>query len=178
MAAATMWELKHLSSPLEKNELLIFNGKGLDFLHGGDSLTAKMPLLRFLMSGANIREDCRRFAILWGITVIEPGRVPLPIIFEAVSRGVVTNLTVADEEAIQYRAPWAFRTLQTAVGELAQRVADQSKGGPVPELSRRVSELLDMQEQIGVEMLDSLDDGWPDWVDDLADETWREVGGW
>ena len=73
MAASSMWELKHLSSPLEKNELLIFNGKCLDFLQGGDSLTAKMPLLRFLMSGGNIREDCRRYAILWGITVIEPG---------------------------------------------------------------------------------------------------------
>lgn len=179
MSASTMWELKHLSSPLEKNELLIFNGKGLDFLHGGDSLTAKMPLLRFLMSGANIREDCRRFAILWGITVIEPGRVPFPIIYEAVARGVVRNLSVPDEEAVHYRAPWAFRTLQAAVAELAQRVADQSLGGsPVPVLNRRVSELLDIQEQLGVEVLDSLDEGWPDWADDLADETWREVGGW
>lgn len=141
MSASTMWELKHLSSPLEKNELLIFNGKGLDFLHGGDSLTAKMPLLRFLMSGANIRDE--------------------------------------DEDAVRYRAPWAFRTLQAAVAELAQRVADQSScGSPVPVLSRRVSELLDIQEQLGVEVLDSLDDGWPDWIDDIAHETWLEVGGW
>ena len=179
MSASTMWELKHLNSPLEKNELLIFNGKGLDFLHGGDSLTAKMPRLRFLLSGANIREDCRRFAILWGITVIEPGRVPLPIIFEAVARGVVRNLSVSDEDAVRDRAPWAFRTLQAAVAELAKRVADQSLGGsPVPDLDRRVSELLDIQEQLGKEVLDSLDEDWPDWADDLADETWREVGGW
>lgn len=74
LMASTMWELKHLSSPLEKNELLIFNGKGLDFLHGGDALTAKMPLLRFLMSGGNIRDDCRKFALLWGITVIVGSR--------------------------------------------------------------------------------------------------------
>jgi hypothetical protein len=179
MAASTMWELKHLSSPLEKNELLIFNGKGLDFLQGGDSLTAKMPLLRFLMSGGNIRDDCRRFALLWGITVIEPGRVPLPILYEAAARGLVSNLNAPDQDAIRFRAPWAFRALQAAVSELAHRVGEQTSGGsPVPVLGRRVSELLDIQEQLGAEMLDSLDERWPDWVDDLAHETWIEVGGW
>src|SRR4051794_13427688 len=30
----THWELKHLTSELAKNELLTFNGKGLDFLYG------------------------------------------------------------------------------------------------------------------------------------------------
>jgi hypothetical protein len=179
MAASTMWELKHLNSPLEKNELLIFNGKGLDFLHGGDSLTAKMPLLRFLLSGGNIRDDCRRYAILWGITVIEPSRVPLPILYEAAARGAVRNLSAADEDAIRFRAPWAFRTLQSAVSELAGRVAEQISGGSsVPVLGRRVSELLDIQEQLGAELLESLDERWPDWVDDLANETWNEVGGW
>jgi hypothetical protein len=178
MSASTMWELKHLSSPLEKNELLIFNGKGLDFLHGGNSLTTKMPLLRFLMSGGNIRDDCRRFALLWGITVIEPGRVPFPILYESVARGIVANLSVPDEDAIRFRAPWAFRTIQTVVSELAHRVAQISGALPVPALDRRVSELLDIQEQLGGEMLDSLDERWPDWMDDLAHETWTEVGGW
>ncbi len=179
MIASTMWELKHLDSPLEKNELLIFNGKALDFLQGGDALTAKMPLLRFLLSGGNIREDCRRYAVLWGIAVIEPGRVPLPILYEAAARGVVGNLTASDEDAIRCRAPWAFRTLQSAVSDLAQRVGAQAEGGPsVTALGRRVSELLDIQEQLGAEMLASLDNCWPDWVDDLAHETWNEVGGW
>lgn len=178
MAAGTMWELKHLSSPLEKNELLIFNGKGLDFLHGGDALTAKMPLLRFLMSGGNIREDCRRYALLWGITVIEPGRLPLPVIYEAAARGAVDHLSQPDQDAIRYRAPWAFRALQVAVSELAQRVFSQSSGAHVPVLDRRISELLDIQEQLGLEVLDNLDDRWPDWVDDVANETWHEVGGW
>jgi hypothetical protein len=165
--------------PQEKNELLIFNGKGLDFLHGGDALTAKMPLRRFLLSGGNIRDDCRRFAILWGICVIEPGRLPFPIIYEAVARGLATCLSDADRDAVRYRAPWAFRTLQESVAELAKRVAEQTAGAPtVPALGRWVSELLDIQEQIGVEVLDSLDDHSPDWTDDLAEETWNEVGGW
>jgi hypothetical protein len=179
MTAATMWELKHLNKPLDKNELLIFNGKGMDFLQGGDALTAKMPLLRFLLSGGNVREECRRYAILWGITVIEPGRLPLPIIYEAAARGLARGLSVAEMRAIRVLTPWASRALQDAVAELAKRVADQAAGGgPVPVLSRRVSELLDIQEQLGVEVLDSLDDQWPDWADNLADETWKEVGGW
>jgi len=61
----------------------------------------------------------------------------------------------------------------------AQPLEEQMSGGlPVPPLGRRVSELLDIQEQLGVEMLSSLDEHWPDWVDDLAHETWTEVGGW
>lgn len=48
----------------------------------------------------------------------------------------------------------------------------------VPVLSRRVSELLDLQEQLGIDVLDNLDEGWPDWSDDLAEATWFEVGGW
>lgn len=179
MTVSTMWELKHLSSPLEKNELLIFNGKGLDFLHGGDTLTAKMPLRRFLLSGGNIRDDCRKFAILWGICVIEPGRLPFPIIYEAVARGIAAGLSQPDQDAIRFRAPWAFRTLQDSVTELAKRVADQTSApSTVPPLDRRVSELLDIQEQIGVEVLDILDDKWPDWAEDMAEETWKEVGGW
>ncbi len=131
------------------------------------------------MSGGNIRDDCRRFAILWGITVVEPGRVPLPILYEAAARGVVRNLSSPDEDAIRFRAPWAFRTLQAAVSELAHRVTEQMSGrSPLPTLGRRVSELLDIQEQLGGEMLDSLDERWPDWLDDLAHETWTEVGGW
>ncbi len=177
--ASTMWELKHLSAPLDKNELLIFNGKGLDFLQGGDSLAARMPLARFLLSGGNIRDVCRRYAVLWGITVIEPGRMPFPLIYEATARGIVANLSSADEEAIRFRVPWACRSLQSAVSELAQRVADQAASRPVSVvLDRRVSELLDIQEQLGVEVLDSLDERFPDWLDDLAHDTWTEVGGW
>jgi hypothetical protein len=39
-------------------------------------------------------------------------------------------------------------------------------------------EVVDLQEQIGTEMFDYLDDLHVDWVDELADETWKEVGGW
>ena len=38
------WELKHLTSALNKNELLVFNGKGMDFLYGSSPLYAPIPL--------------------------------------------------------------------------------------------------------------------------------------
>ena len=117
--------------------------------------------------------------MLWGIAVIEPSRLPFPIIYEAVARGLTTNLNDADRNAIRFLCPWAFRDLQGVVSDLAQRVGNLTAGGTaVPKLGRRVSELLDLQEQLGVEVLDSLDEGWPDWADDLANDTWNEVGGW
>lgn len=60
-----------------------------------------------------------------------------------------------------------------------RRGADQAAGrAPISVLSRRVSELLDIQEQLGAEVLDSLDERWSDWIDELANETRLEVGGW
>ena len=66
--------------PVEKNELLIFNAKALDFLYDASRLFRRTPLLRFLMSGQNLRDDCRLYAIQWGIIIIEPNRLPLPLI--------------------------------------------------------------------------------------------------
>lgn len=176
--ASTVWELKHLTSPLPKNELLIFNGKCLDFLHGGDTLLLNMPQRRFLLSGANVRNECRVFAVQWGITIIEPGRLPFPLIYDSAARGFAENLSRADREAIQYRVPWACRSLQTVVADLASAcsTAQSRKRGFNP--TRRAHELLDLQEQIGDDLLDSLDDHFPDWLDEIANETWDEVGGW
>ena len=33
-------------------------------------------------------------------------------------------------------------------------------------------------EQIGVDVLDNIEEQYPDWVNDLAQEVWRDVGGW
>jgi hypothetical protein len=37
---------------------------------------------------------------------------------------------------------------------------------------------MDIQEQIGVTVTDYLDEAYPDWVDNSAEEIWRSVGGW
>ena len=112
-SATTYWELKHLSSPLEKNELLIFNGKALDFLYDGSSLFRNTPLLRFLLSGRNIRDDCRLYGVQWGITIIEPDRFVVPLIYEAMVRGLAPSLSKVDQDAVRSLAPWACWPLQS-----------------------------------------------------------------
>jgi hypothetical protein len=72
-------ELKYLSSELDKNELLIFHQKGLDFLAARIGVRRR-PLYRLLLSGRLISEEARRFALQWGIIVVEPERLPLLLV--------------------------------------------------------------------------------------------------
>ncbi|WP_143712133.1 hypothetical protein [Dehalococcoides mccartyi] len=175
----THWELKHLTTALEKNELLIFNNKGLDYLQGSSRFYANTPIFRFLLSGNNIRDDCRRFAVLWGITVIEPQRLPFPLIYSAAARGAATALTAVDCKAVKDLSIWASRPLQRVVEELAiwgRGNDDQVRCGQMG--IHAANAALDLQEQIGVTILDYLDEKFPEWIDDTAEDTWREVGGW
>jgi hypothetical protein len=73
-------ELKYLSSELDKNELLIFHQKGLDFLAAARLDLRKPPLYRLLLSGRLISEEARQFALQWGIIVVEPERLPLLLV--------------------------------------------------------------------------------------------------
>jgi hypothetical protein len=36
---------------------MIFNGKGLDFLHGSAAPVARTPVFRFLLSGGDVRDE-------------------------------------------------------------------------------------------------------------------------
>jgi hypothetical protein len=37
---------------------------------------------------------------------------------------------------------------------------------------------MDIQEQIGADVTDYLEEEYPDWINELADDTWIEVNGW
>jgi hypothetical protein len=73
-------ETKHLSLEVSKNDLLVFNQKGIDFLLGDDLQLRRRPLYRMFVSGTPLRPEARRFALLWGIITIEPDRLPLPLL--------------------------------------------------------------------------------------------------
>ena len=73
-------ELKYLTEELNKNELLIFNQKGFDFLAAANLALRRRPLYRILLSGRLISQEARRFALQWGIITVEPNRLPLPLI--------------------------------------------------------------------------------------------------
>jgi hypothetical protein len=172
---ATHWELKHLSVSPNKNDFLIFNGKGLDFILGHDQSSVATPLLRYFLTATNVSDECRHYSAFWGISIIEPDRLPLPLLYEAVIRVGASLLSEADCQAIKLLLPRGFRSLQEAIADLANR-ADHKKNWI--ESRHWVSEILDIQEQIGAEMFDYLDDVQLDWLDELAESTWHEVGGW
>lgn len=179
VACVTHWELKHLTAPLPKNELLCFQSKGLDFLYGTSSFFAKVPFFRFLLSGSSVRTECRYFSALWGIMLIEPERFPLPLLYEAVARGAAGGLTEAERDVVRFELWWACRPLQAVLGDLAAWSAGLL--GPTrcgPRANHFAAEIMDIQEQLGADVHDHLAEQYPDWIDHVAENTWAEVGGW
>jgi hypothetical protein len=172
---ATHWELKHLSVSPDKNDFLIFNGKSMDFLVGHDECAATTPLIRFFLTATNVSDECRRYSAFWGISIIEPDRLPLPLLYESVIRGGASFLSDADCRAVKEVLPRGFRSLQDSIADLANQTKNRKNR---IEASHWVAELVDIQEQIGAEMFDYLDDLQLDWLDELAEVTWAEVGGW
>ena len=172
---ATHWELKHLSDSPDKNDFLIFNGKSLDFLLGHHEYAATTPLIRFFLTATNVSDECRRYSAFWGISIIEPDRLPLPLLYESVIRGGATSLSDADCQAIRDVLPRGCRSLQDAIKDLAGQT---NAGKSRIEERDWLLEIVDMQEQIGTEMFDYLDELQSDWLDELAEITWQEVGGW
>ena len=158
-------ELKHLSEPLHKNELLIFNQKGLDYLFGGSESFRKKPLYRILMSGYVIRPEARHFAAQWGICVIEPDWLPLPVLY------YLTNCEVLD------------KGLNNPVDEDAARQAVQMAVCPVQERIKRLYDVVVHRLQPTLEnrdawILNIVQREWGDayWIalDDLSSGHWLE----
>jgi hypothetical protein len=174
----THWELKHLTSELVKNELLVFNGKGMDFLYGSDPLYARVPLRRFLLSGSEVGEESRLYSVQWGIMLIEPYRLPLPLLYEAVARGAGCGLSEHDRAAVRSLVPWACRSLQLFLKEINDWIAgsDQTRCGPLA--NRHAREVIAVQAQIGPDVIDCLAEQCPEWIDEAAKSVWDEVGGW
>jgi hypothetical protein len=174
---ATHWELKHLTGSPHKNDFLIFNGKGLDFLQGHDQSAVKTPLVRFFLTGTNVSDECRRYSAFWGISIIEPDRLPLLLLYESVARGGALALSDGDCSAIRDVLPRGFRSLQESIGDLAKQTAHSERRNNGWS-DHWTTEVVDIQEQIGSEMFDYLDQAQSDWVDELAEVAWAEIGGW
>lgn len=103
----------------------------------------------------------------------------MPLLCEAVGRGAGRSLRPAEVDVVDTRARWACRELKAVVGELGQWTAgvptSRSLGPGVGTLGR---EILDAQEQLGPLVRDWLDDSHPEWLEELAEDTWNLIGGW
>jgi len=107
-------ELKYLSSPLGKNELLIFNQKGMDYLLGGSEWFRRVPLYRVVLSGHILTPEARRFAVQWGIVVVEPDRLPLLLLHDLAGRIVpgIRFVTDSVQDEIWSEIPLLLTPLQ------------------------------------------------------------------
>jgi len=169
-------ELKHLSEPLHKNELLIFNQKGLDFLFGASDGVRKKPLYRILMSGGILTPEARRFCVQWGICAIEPDRLPLPVfhyLTNCEDFGVLRDEAIDEEDGKR-----AVRAAISPLQEKVSRLNDVIVGGFQPTLKIHESWILDVvQRQWGDLYWMALDDlSGGHWLEDIYDALDQELG--
>ena len=79
-------ELKALTNGEPKNEIMIFNQKSLDFfLAVPKKTTILKPTYRLLVSANDVPEDVQKFCYNWRIIVIEPSKLPIPVLLSSSS---------------------------------------------------------------------------------------------
>lgn len=165
-------ELKHLTQPVAKIDLVSFNQKGLDFLAGDNARVRSKPLFRVLATATPVETSARVFAVQWGILVIEPDRLPVLSIHSLASRGTQSGLASTDCKRIISEVPYMVAPLQQRVRQLAFALEN---GGPIIS-STRIAWLLEMQRRAGEQYWRTLDRMEPSWIEDRCDTALGELG--
>jgi len=158
-------ELKHLTQPVAKIDLVSFNQKGLDFLAGENARVRRKPLFRVLITATPVDTTARIFAVQWGIMLIEPNRLPLLSIQSLASRGNRISSAVVDRSWIISEVPRIIVPLQKRVRQLASALEG---GGPIVS-GTRIARILATQEHEGERYWRALDRTDPSWVEDRYD---------
>jgi hypothetical protein len=127
--ACVQVELKHLKSALGKNELLVFNQKGLDFLFADNGSPDSAPLYRTVVSATLLSSAARSFALQWGIIVVEPERLPLLLIHYLSGHRVegLSNVTTAEQDEIWTETPKLITPLQDQVRQFSSAIDGKRK---------------------------------------------------
>jgi len=159
------FELKHLTAEVNKNDLLIFNQKSLDYLMSDDTVFRKTPLYRVFLSGGVLSQEARRFALQWGILAIEPDWLPL-IVLHYLSGRAVNNLryvSLSVQDELWEEVPYLISPLQTRVNRAAYLL-----GADEPMLTEgRMHRALDyLQREVGDHYWNALDELDPLWLED------------
>ncbi len=158
-------EMKYLTSQLHKNELLIFNQKGIDFLMSGNKSLYSKPFYRIILSGHILSPEARRFALNWGIHCIEPDRLPLLFIYELAMYDI-GGLHYSDRKCrkeIKRVVPLVVTSLQSSL----KRISDFLEEKKILFDSCRADQILNViQREYG-------DDYWIT-LDNMSDGKWLE----
>src|SRR5215813_9619431 len=158
-------ELKFLTTEIQKNDLLIFNQKGMDFLLALPPGLRDKPLYRILLSGSTVSQEARIFALQWGITLIEPTSLPLLTLHELAGRNLSihghANETVQDRRRIEIAR--FIVPLQQRLEEVARAIKGQAQF-PSAESCRRL--IHQFQCEMGRQYWALLDHLNPTWTED------------
>lgn len=162
-------EMKHLGEPVSKNDLLIFNQKGLDFLMGESSRVRRLPLYRVFVSGGLLSPAARQFAAQWGILAIEPDRLPLLLLHQIAGVRLEGCIGAeADEiDEIWDEVPYLVVPLQERVHRLAQIL----QKGEVCLTEYRLDRALNhLQRNIGDAFWTYIDGRHPEWLQERFEQ--------
>jgi hypothetical protein len=166
-------ELKHLSEELGKNELLVFNQKGFDYLAADSASFRSKPLYRVIVSGSSLKPEARRFAVQWGILAIEPDRLPLLSLHWLAGRQVphLDSVEEQTQEAIWREVPHLVTPLQERLSRLSGAIG----GGTEVVSSHRIERAMEHQREAGDYYWMALEEAAPTWLEDKYDGLHREL---
>ena len=170
-------ELKYLSGELSKNDLLIFNQKGIDFLLAEDRTIRRLPFYRVILSGGLLSPAARRFAVQWGIVVIEPDRLPFLVLHDLCGRFVPTlrNVSLEAQQEIWDELPLLLTPLQMRLDRMCRLLAAGEEECIVGEYRLRWA-IETAQREIGDFLWDALDEHNPAWLEDRFERVSRICG--
>jgi hypothetical protein len=155
-------EAKHLGGAVSKNDLLIFNQKGLDFLLADDPSVRRIPLYRLFVSGSPLSPTARRFATLWGIIIVEPDRLPLPLLHWLAGSTFEFPADLREwQERIWREIPAFVVPLQERLIRAASCIADETE----MIASSRIDVVIDEQFDLGGQVWGELDSNDPAWLE-------------
>jgi hypothetical protein len=169
-------ELKHLSSELTKNELLIFNQKGVDYLLAECRTLRGLPFYRIVVSGNLVCPAARRFAIQWGISVIEPERLPILLLHDLCGRFVpdVRGIEPEDPDDLWDEVPSLVTPLQHRLLRMSQIIgkSDESLIGEY-----RTNWAINYgQRVVGDYYWDAMDEHNPVWLEERFEQVIEACG--
>ena len=167
-------ELKHLSGELGKNELLIFNQKGLDYLVSEDHVLRRLPLYRVILSASLLSPAARRFALQWGIAAIEPDRLPLLLLHHLAGHRIpaLSGVQVPTQDEIWREVPRLVVPVQQRIHQLSG--AMNGKGEVIG--SARIDRALHrLQREAGDAYWTAMDMQNPAWLEERFEQLNRDL---
>jgi len=169
-------ELKHLTTELSKNELLIFNQKAVDYLMAEGRTLRNLPFYRIILSGGLVSPAARRFAAQWGILIIEPDRLPFLILHDLCGRFLpgVGNVSLETQDDLWGELPQLVTPLQDRLARICRLV---KQGGECVMGEYRVNWAIDhAQRVIGDDLWSAMDEHNPRWLEDRFDRVSEACG--